>query len=77
MNNILGCSESNFVFHIKLLLSVVSLCLTLIRIERPFHFLTCGTKMNKSTFFFLTKHNYFPNNLITIKDLLAMLQIEL
>ena len=41
---VLGCSKSNFVFHIEMLLSLVYLYLARLPIARPFHFLTCGTK---------------------------------
>ena len=41
VHNILDCSESNFVFPVETLLSLFSLYLTLLRIARSFHFLTC------------------------------------
>ena len=61
---LLGCSQSNFVFHVEMLLCLVSLYLMLLWIARLFHFFTSGTKwsvcnriecipyMNDSTFFF-------------------------
>ena len=41
---LLSFSDRNFVFYVEMLLHIVSLYLTLLRIESPFHFLTCGTK---------------------------------
>ena len=45
ISKILGCSESNFVFHIDMLLILVSLYSTLLWIARPFPFLDMWNKM--------------------------------